>query len=152
MRDEPNTNQALPRIASLNDFAGIIKLLQEEKLPTQDLTPGISHFLVIELDEKIVGVAGIELYENLGLLRSVAVDKNYRNRSLATILIDNLLLYAAQQGITTLYLITTGAENYFEKKGFVAVNRDRVPGAIKSSSEFSTMCPSTATVMIKALS
>ena len=151
MRDDANTNQALPRKASLEDFTGIVKLLQEEKLPTQDLIPGLSQLLVIELDEKIVGVAGIELYGKLGLLRSVAVDKNYRNRSLATILIDDLLLYAAEQQITDLYLITTSAEDYFSKKGFVVVNRDRVPGAIKSSSEFSTMCPSTAAVMIKAL-
>lgn len=149
MRNDANTES---RKAALEDFTGIVKLLQGEKLPTQDLIPGRTQFLVIELDKKIVGVAGIEIYSNLGLLRSVAIDKNYRNRLLATMLIDDLLLYAAEQGITALYLITTSAEHYFSKKGFVVVDRDIVPGAIKSSSEFSTMCPSTATVMVKALS
>ena len=147
-----NSNLGLPRKATQEDFKGILNLLQNENLPSEDLSPTLSQFFVIEVDEKIVGVAGIEIYDDLGLLRSIAVDKNYRNRFLATMLIDEVLLDAAEKEITALYLITTSAEHYFSKKGFVVVDRDGIPAPIKSSSEFSTMCPSTAAVMIKVLS
>ena len=143
--------KAFTRQAGPADFSAIIKLLQGVDLPTADISPNVSHFFVVEEEGHIIATAGLEIHDNFGLLRSVAVDKDHRNRSLATMLVDKLLSYASDQKIGTIYLITTTAEQYFAKKGFQTVNRNNVPLSITSSSEFSMMCPSTATVMMKSL-
>ena len=145
------TYEATPRKATPADFGGIIRLLQASQLPTGDLSSDLPHFFVIEKDGEIIASAGVEIYRNLGLIRSVAVDEDYRKRSLATILLDRLMSYVSVQQITALYLITTTAERYFAQKGFHSVNRDKVPAPIALSSEFTTICPSTAIVMMKEL-
>ncbi len=50
-----------------------------------------------------------------------------------------------------LYLLTTTAKDFFNKEGYIVVNRDEVPEPIKNSSEFSSVCPSTAIVMKKEI-
>ena len=145
------TSEAAVRKAIPKDFAAITKLLQGVNLPTSDVSTDLTHFFVIEEDGEIIASAGLELYDNLGLLRSVAVDKNHRNRSLAMVLVKKLLSYATGEKLKALYLITTTAEHYFAKRGFQTVNRDTIPAPITSSSEFSSTCPSTATVMVKEL-
>ncbi|HET9278312.1 MAG TPA: arsenic resistance N-acetyltransferase ArsN2 [Flavitalea sp.] len=146
MTSEASVRKAIPK-----DFTAITKLLREVGLPTSDVSTDLSHFFVIEEDGEIIASAGLEVYDNLGLLRSVAVDKNHRNRSLAMVLVNKLLSYAAGEKLKALYLITTTAEHYFAKRGFQTVNRDNIPAPITSSSEFSSTCPSTATVMVKEL-
>lgn len=139
------------RIAGSGDFQKVTELLQSENLPVEDIPKDLAHFFVIDYGSKIVAAGGLEVYENTGLLRSIIVDKDFRNRSLAAILLNRLLLYATEQEITALYLITTTAEKYFEKTGFTTTSRDKVPSSVASSREFSTLCPSTATVMKKVL-
>jgi amino-acid N-acetyltransferase len=81
---------------------------------------------------------------------AMTADPDYRNRSLATILLNQLLLRTAELNLTALYLITTTAEKYYAKKGFVVISRERVPSSI-ASREFRSLCRSTATVMMKEL-
>lgn len=138
-----------PAVAS--DFEAVVKLLQSENLPVSDLSEDLSHFFVIEHNGSIVAVVGVEIYGRLGLLRSMVVDQHYRNQSLATTLLNRLLLYAAEQGIGSIYLITTTAEKYFAARKFSVVNRTEVPLSISSSQEFSKLCPSTATVMMRTI-
>ena len=83
------TYEAPPRRATPADFGRIVNLLQACDLPIADLPSDLTHFFVIEKDRKNFASAGGEIYNHLGLLRSVAVDKDYRNRSLATILVVN---------------------------------------------------------------
>ena len=151
MRKINIAREAFTREAIPEDFGAVIKLLQGVDLPTSDLSASLSHFFVVEVDGEIVATAGLEIYDHFGLLRSVAVDTNHRNRSFATLLVNKILAYAADQQLSAMYLITTTAEHYFAKKGFQTVNRENVPAPIKSTSEFSTLCPSTATVMAKSL-
>ncbi len=54
---------------------------------------------------------------------------------------------AQQKGIQALYLITTTAAPFFEKRGFAKVDRSAVPVAIQRTTQFSALCPSSATVM-----
>ena len=137
------------RTATTNDFEQLITLLQTENLPTEDISRELSHFFVIAEAGNIIGAIGLELYGKNGLLRSLIVDRYYRNQSLASILLDALLVYAAKQGINSLYLITTTAEKYFARKTFTVISRALIPLSISSSREFSTLCPATATVMLK---
>ena len=139
------------REATSSDFKSIVELLQSEGLPTKDLSPELRNFFVVEENTKIIAVAGMEVYGRYALIRSVVVHKNSRHRSFATYLLNKLLKHAQSKSITTLYLITNSAEKYFSAKGFSVIARELVPNEIKSTEEFSTLCPSTATVMAKTI-
>lgn len=128
-----------------------IGLLQKNNLPTADLNGDTKLFGTYE-DGELIGMAGIELYGADALLRSVCVDEAYRSKGMAEILTEHIEQYAKQEGAHTMYLLTTTAENYFKRKGFVKVDRNNVPQAIKQSSEFSSVCPSSAVVLKKELS
>jgi amino-acid N-acetyltransferase len=49
------------------------------------------------------------------------------------------------------YLLTTTAESYFPKFGFVQTTREVVPTAVQQSVEFRSACPASAVVMRKTL-
>ena len=125
----------------------IINLLQANKLPVQDITISQQKFWVATDGNTIVGAIGIEQYGEYALLRSMATNAAYRNHGIATQLVQALFNFARKQNLTTVYLLTETAENYFAKKGFIKINREDVPEMIKQTKEFSHLCPSTATVM-----
>ena len=50
-----------------------------------------------------------------------------------------------------LYLLTTTAEQFFPKFGFERIARADVPATVQASVEFTSACPTSATVMRKTL-
>lgn len=130
----------------------VMKLLVSEKLPVADLSASLDNFIVIvDNDDELMGVAGLEIYGNCGLLRSVAVKPEYRNRGIANQLLQQLESQALSGNLNAIYLLTETASTYSVKKGYAKVERDNVPEEIQASSEFSHLCPSTAIVMEKKL-
>lgn len=130
---------------------GIVELLLLEKLPVEDLPESMENFFVALDDDKVVGVVGLEVYGSNVLLRSLAVEKNYRNKGIADKLISELEKFAAGLKAEDIYLLTETAEAYFVKKNFAHVNRNNVPAALQASSEFSHTCPVSAIVMKKKI-
>lgn len=130
----------------------VAELLQQVDLPTDDLPTGLPGFMVAFDGNRLVGSAGIEPYNSVGLLRSVAVNPNYRDHKLGRQLVDAVLKAAQQQGIREAYLITTTADQYFERYGFERVERTNVPTAVAVTQQFSQLCPSSAVIMKKTLS
>jgi amino-acid N-acetyltransferase len=96
-------------------------------------------------------VAGLELHGEDGLLRSVAVDPDYRGQGLAKSLVAAVIERATRVGLRSMYLLTTTARDYFARLGFADCPRDAAPRAIRDSWEFRTGCPSSATLMKRAL-
>ncbi len=135
--------------AQAADLASIIELLQENNLPVEDVHERQQQFWIVKDGNNIAGVIGMEQYGSYGLLRSMATHTAYRNKGIATLLIDGLFEFAKKQKLSSIYLLTETAEKYFEKKGFIKIKRDDVPVEIKASKEFSHLCPSTAIVMKK---
>ncbi len=135
------------RKAGRDDFKAVCDLLKNEKLPVEDLKEELNLFFIAQVNDEITGSIGLEEYGTDGLLRSMAVKPGYRNSGIAAKLVNQLLDYSREKGIQQLYLITTTAEQYFLKKGFMVTERSNVPAAILASPEFSSLCPSTATVM-----
>lgn len=129
----------------------IIELLQQENLPVDDLPGSLDEFFVAMDNDVIVAAIGLERYGDGGLLRSLVVDKAYRNLKLASQLVKQLEDAARTAGITYMYLLTETAPDYFEKKGYQKIKREEVPVALQASSEFSHVCPVSAIVMKKAL-
>lgn len=129
----------------------VIELLTTEKLPTSDL-PGILNNFVVAVDNQTVtGVAGLEVYGNYGLLRSLAVNQNSRGRGIAARLLNKIENLAANKGLEAIYLLTETAKDYFEGKGYEHIARMDIPEEVKASSEFTHVCPESAIAMLKLL-
>lgn len=125
-------------------------LLRKNNLPVDDLNTETQLFGIYD-KEPLVGIAGVEMYGTHALVRSVCVAEAYRNQGMAELLTEHIELQAKKNGATALYLLTTTAENYFKRKGYIKIDRAVVPQTIMQTTEFSTVCPSTATVMMKNL-
>ncbi len=127
-------------------------LLRAEKLPVEDLPLSLENFFTKIADGEIVGVAGIEIYGDYGLMRSLAVSKSHRGIGLAGKLLQQVERLAASKNLKTIYLLTETAPDYFEKKSYEKITRADVPPVVQKSSEFSHVCPQSAIVMQKKLS
>ena len=129
----------------------IISLLQSQKLPEEDLPLSLTDFYTALEGDELTGVIGMERYGQYGLLRSMVVHPDYRNRHIAETLVKMLEEKAASSGITSVFLLTETAADYFRKKEYHTITRDEVPNDVKQSSEFSHVCPVSAIVMKKQL-
>jgi amino-acid N-acetyltransferase len=139
---ESATHQDLPEVRSL---------LAQVRLPVDAIDAHVSSMLVARSDGHVVGVAALELYEDGALLRSVAVDPRMQRRRLGHELTEAALRLAAQNHVTTVFLLTTTAERFFPKFGFETIARDVVPPSVQASVEFRGACPASAIVMRKHL-
>jgi amino-acid N-acetyltransferase len=138
--------------ARASDFPAIVRLLTAAALPHDDLTPDhLRHFLVLRDGDGIAGVVGMEVADDAGLLRSLAVSEGRRGGGVAGRLVDALEARAASAGIRALYLLTTTAEGFFARRGYARADRAAVPDAIAATPEFRGICPASAACMAKAL-
>lgn len=133
------------------DKPAVIDLLERSQLLTDDLPADLSDFLIAREQDKSVGVAGIERFDQVGLLRSVAVAPDSQGKQIGAQLISQLLHTAKATGLKELYLITTTAQGYFERHGFQSIDRLDVPPAIQATQQFSGLCPASAVVMSRML-
>ncbi len=131
--------------------AAIVSLLLAVKLPVEDLPQTLDNFLVAEKEGLVVGSAGLELYGDYALLRSMAVHPQHQGTGMGKALYLAAVNLALQYWVWELYLITTTAAPFFEKQGFQKVDRGEVPLSIQSTSQFSGTCPSSATVMRRSI-
>jgi amino-acid N-acetyltransferase len=128
----------------------ILKLLLENDLPVADLDDNKTLFACLN-DSDMIGTGGLEPFGKCALLRSISVRKNLQKRGLGKFIVAELEKAARQMGINSLYLLTTTAGDFFAKEGYQRIDREAVPLEIKNTSEFLTICPSTAAVMRKFL-
>ncbi len=138
--------------AKVGDLLAIQQLLGSCQLPCEDITADkLEHYFVIREQEKIVAAIGLEKYNGYGLLRSLAVSNKYRNRGLGKLLVEKLESYAEERDVKELYLLTTSAASFFSELNYVRIDRGEAPAVIRQSEEFSTICPSSATLMRKEI-
>jgi amino-acid N-acetyltransferase len=150
MSNTTDVHQASLRAATPEDLPAIELLLTASGLPTAGVAEELRGFIVAESqhDRRIVGVVGLELCcDEYALLRSTAVDPDWRGTGLGRRLVNHVIADAESRGIRALYLLTTTAERYFPSFGFVKTQREAVPDEVKQSVEFREACPASATVM-----
>lgn len=143
----PRLDGIVLRPAIASDLASVERLLVASGLPTAGVAAALCTFVVAEREGNIVGVVGLEVCCDHGLLRSTAVDPAYRDRGLGRALVERVIAEAEARGIHALYLLTTTAERYFPSFGFLATTRSEVPPPIRDTIEFASACPASATVM-----
>ena len=135
-----------------HDVPEALDLLSRCGLSKTDVAARWVHYCVVHEDDgRVVGGAGLELHGEDGLLRSVAVDEDYRGQGLGASLVEGIFGRAARLEIGTVYLLTVDARDYFARQGFADCPRDDAPEAIRASWEFSTGCPTSAAFMKRAV-
>lgn len=139
------------RQADDDSLSYVETLLERNDLPSQDVRSKPGCFYVGYDGDDPVGVGGVEVHGTDGLLRSVVVDRSSRGAGVGTATCQALETEARAEGVETLYLLTTTAPQFFAALGYVEIDRDGAPEAIRETTEFDDLCPATATCMRKSL-
>jgi amino-acid N-acetyltransferase len=126
-------------------------LLDANDLPTDDLRRKPESFVIAVDGSERVGVGGVEIHGEDGLLRSVVVAEAHRGRGYGTVLCEKLERRARASGVKRLYLLTTTAAAFFRQRGYEEIEREAAPARIQETTEFSKLCPETATCLQKRL-
>lgn len=138
-------------VATAGDLPAVLALLHDCRLFETGVAEVMGTLVVARSPSGLIGCAGVELYGELGLLRSVAVGGAARRGGVGTALVARAEQLAAGRGVRELYLLTSTARPFFEKRGYVPVERAAVPAAIAGSWEFREGCPLTAVPMRRVL-
>jgi amino-acid N-acetyltransferase len=128
------------RPARAHDVAGIIELitpLEEQGIlvrrPRELLESEVSYFTVIERDGMIVSCAALYPFENKGELACLVTHPDYREKNRGELLLDAIEAQARQQGLKSLFVLTTHTTHWFAERGFQSVNLEDLPLARQSA-------------------
>lgn len=133
--------------ATKEDLPDVLALLRRCELLESGVVEAIESFWVARSAQALMGCAGLETYGVFGLLRSVAVDEPARRAGLGTQLVDCVAHAARERGLSQLFLLTTTAPAFFQRRGFHRVERAAFPEPVAQSWEFRVGCPQTAVAM-----
>ena len=137
-----------------SELSSILSLLNDVDLPVEGVKDNISNFLTLkdngdDSNFEPWGCAGLEIYGNSALLRSLAIAPEYQGKGLGTVLTEALIQDARERGIKTLFLLTETAEDFFRHFGFRVVEREIIPKDVKTSIEFTKLCTETPAMMLE---
>jgi len=142
----------LPPIQPCSDLPAVRALLAAAGLPVADLTAAhLDDFWVCGESPDLIGVIGLEAYGTVALLRSLAVAPTWRGRGLGAALLVHAERAARQRGIAALYLLTTTAEAFFIRRGYVRLPREAAPAVLRQTTEFAALCPASAVCLTRTL-
>lgn len=133
------------------DVGELAATLSEARLPHADLAGPDKRFFCASVEDTIVGYVGLEIYGIDALLRSAVVFIPARHKGYGRLMVQRLLDIADQLGVKRVWLLTETAAGFFAKEGFVVVDRALAPASIAASEEFATVCPASATLMLREL-
>jgi amino-acid N-acetyltransferase len=134
------------RQAEPQDLPAVLALLSEAKLPADGVAEHFHSFFVVEDGGRVVASAGLELRGDAALLRSLAVLPDVRGSGLGAAVLRRALheVHGRAGGV---YALTTTAEAYLSRFGFVPVARSSLPPQLFDSRELQGACPASAAVM-----
>jgi amino-acid N-acetyltransferase len=127
------------------DAVAISALVRAAGLPLDGIDR--PRFAVADQEGRVIGCAGLEVHGSAALLRSVAVDPEWRGHGIGEALVRAILDSAAECALDPVVLLTTTAPEWFLRFGFEIARRQSIPGALLDSAEFRGACPDTAVVM-----
>lgn len=139
-------------IVEISDKTDLIKLLEKENLPTSDIELNeIKRFFGVYINNNIIGAVGLEIYKDTSLLRSLVINSSYRGKGLGKKLIYFAEDFVKEKKIKNIFLLTSTAEKFFLNQNYKIIERSEAPKDIKSTSQFSSLCPSSSSFMMKNL-
>jgi len=122
--------------ATPGDVRAILGLVEAVHLPPEGIAEAMEYFWVARAGERIIGTVGLEVYDDMALLRSLAVTPACQHTGLGRALTETVLSYLTTRQFRAVYLLTITAEAFFARHGFCLVARDAVPASVQQSVEF----------------
>ncbi|SUO97309.1 amino-acid N-acetyltransferase [Suttonella ornithocola] len=117
----------------INSLLALIRPLEEKGIlvprPREVLEKDIQHYFVLSRDSSIIACAALYPYpeQKTAELACLAVDPQYRKHQRADYLLNELEQIAKQQGLETLFILTTQTAQWFEERGFSAIEVSQLP-------------------------
>lgn len=131
---------------------GLVSALRKAGLPADDVTEPAAMFWRFSTDDDVpAGFGGLEVHGADALMRSVLTMPSLRNRGIGSAIVAALEAEAQINRCQTIWLLTTDAQPYFEKRGYTVHDRSAAPAAIRATAQFSSLCPASAALMAKPL-
>jgi amino-acid N-acetyltransferase len=125
------------RLARPEDVPAIEKLLTAEWLPPFLIADFLETFWVLENEGgAVVGSAGLEIYSEAALLRSVVVAPSLRGTRQGERLTRTALDEAQHRGVKRVYLFTLHAAPFFARFGFQECTMDDFEASARQSSQY----------------
>lgn len=135
-----------------HDLHEVLVLLMKVHLPVEGVADQFHNFLVARENANLVGCAGLEVYGNVGLIRSVAVDPSSQSQGLGRSLVTKIEKLASEKGLEEVYLLTETATTFFSKLNYVVIPRESANPKVRLSMEFTSLCPTSGRCMKKIVS
>lgn len=126
-------------------------LLEAYGLPSSDIDNRKLLLFALQEADRTLAVGGFEKHGAYGILRSVAITFERQREGLGSLLVDSLEKEAARRNIRVLYLVTTDADVFFSKRGYVLVDMAEVPDFLLRTNEFQQVFTVNGICMRKAL-
>ena len=121
-------------------------------LPVADLQDNGNVYLFgFRHNSELVGVVGVEVCGDFGLLRSLAISAAHRGNGLGQKLVAFSEEWANRSNLKALYLLTNTADSFFERLGYEELSRAEAPRSITETPQFVELCPDSSTLLGKGL-
>ena len=137
------------RMAQDADYAEVLNLLRQASLPGDGVQEHFKQFIVARnAEDDLVGCVGLELHNDLALLRSLAVSESERGKGLGRELVLEAMSLAREKQMREIVLLTTTAAKFFEGFfGFEPVPRSTYDVSLAASPEWQLPACSSAVCM-----
>ncbi len=129
------------RPAQRGDMAAVRGILEsvglEKDLARDEHAPS---FFVLSNERGVVGAVALEVHGDDAVLRSLAVDQEFRGAGYGWMLADMAISQARWRGVRRIYLLTESASDFFAAKfGFRVVDRSTLSKQVAASETFSRL-------------
>jgi N-acetylglutamate synthase-like GNAT family acetyltransferase len=131
---------------------GLTAALRKANLPVDGVTaPGTLFWRFSTEDDVPAGFGGLEVYGADVLMRSVVTLPPLRGRGIGAAIVAALEIEARLAKCKSVYVLTTTAQRLFEKLGYATLDRSQAPAAIRGTTQFTSLCPDSAALLLKRL-
>jgi amino-acid N-acetyltransferase len=121
--------------ASPSDWNEIRNLLTASGMQVQGALNHLNNFVLATENGRAVGAIGMEIYGDIGLVRSLVVASNMRGKAIGKRLVKHLIERARARQLSALYLLTGRVDPLFERFGFEKMARADMPTKLYVSVE-----------------
>lgn len=139
------------KVSPLYNLDSLFEALRVEGLPHDDLYEPERNFFQFHQGDQLVGYVGIEGFTADRLLRSFLVFVPHRGEGIGSEALKSLEALLLSNEVKSLHLLTTTAASFFEQHGYEKRDRAAAPAAIQNTLEFCSLCPASASYMVKRI-
>lgn len=111
----------LIRKAANKELDIVKSMLNQLDMAVADIDKLIENFMVIELDDKIVGTAGLDIQSPAALIKAVAVLPEYQDQMFDDGLIRSLINFAERRFVRFVFACNPSNEDLYKSIGFKPV-------------------------------